>query len=133
MEKAAQVPPLNENEIGHQIVIEAGSRSPLHNPASTHGRLATTDLKLVSLLISRPDRALPFTIRPQPTAVSRQPNLNSFHFSIAIAIFAHLIRVECRTTGAGQRTDRCSPPAADQTTENRAAQRSCAHGQFIPV
>ena len=29
-----------------QKSIEAGSRSPLHNPASTHGRLATTDLMI---------------------------------------------------------------------------------------
>src|SRR5262249_5648791 len=27
-----------------QKEIEAGSRSPLHNPASTHGRLMTTEL-----------------------------------------------------------------------------------------
>jgi hypothetical protein len=29
-------------------LIEAGSRSPLHNPASTHGRPTTTELKLFS-------------------------------------------------------------------------------------
>ena len=31
-----------------QIEIEAGLRSPLHNPASTDGRQKTTELKLVS-------------------------------------------------------------------------------------
>jgi hypothetical protein len=32
--------------------IEAGSRSPLHNPASTHGRLATTELNLVLSILA---------------------------------------------------------------------------------
>ena len=33
------------------IEIEAGLRSPLHNPASTHGHLSTTELKLYLVAI----------------------------------------------------------------------------------
>jgi len=84
--------------------IEAGLRSPLRNPASAIGRLATTKLNSCSgfywgrialspsqpglnyrssrdnqtqfafWVLSRPDCALPFATRPQLSVVSRQPN-----------------------------------------------------------
>jgi hypothetical protein len=69
---------------------EAGLRSPLRNPASFNDRPETTELKLFlnSNIVerkSRPDRALPFTTRPQPTVVAKRRPILKLALSVLIS------------------------------------------------
>src|SRR5947208_1371005 len=83
---------------------------------------------------SRPDRALPFTTRPQPTVALRRPNPKCSHArSVVIATITQFVSIECRASGAGQRTDRCPSPAAEQAANYRATHSSSSHTQFIAV